>query len=442
MVYILKGNPMKQAIAALLVLSALRPAFAAQDDQVEPVEMPIEAYWKEGLRFRTKDGSFEGRVGGRAILHYRSLWDRPDDDTAPFRSVPDSFFARQIRFETEGTVYKEFGYKVQTEFSTGNFNQPAGTGPSNVTGTLRDAWVEWRRWKELYVRIGQFYEPISQEDFTSTRFIDFAERSPMNRLAPGRETGLEIYGTLLDNHFTYFLMVSNGGAVLNDQGRTVADRDDEKELAGVVWFRPFTSTDGFLRRLRVGVGGSVGDVDMVDGAGFDLISTELSILYLNAPAAAPDFDGRRVRIVPQLSWPMGPFSLSAEYLWREDELASGAPEDDLESRGWYLYGTLLLTGEEKNPEQRVVPLGEWGAVELTLRASRVEIRNAFEAGISTPGGNSEEMMSVTAGVNWWVRRFFRLTLNVVREDYQDDLDFDNSTEEWLWGVIFRAQVDF
>jgi phosphate-selective porin OprO/OprP len=403
--------------------------------------MPIEMYFKDGLRFRTKDGNFEGRFGGRLLGHSRTVFDRPDDDTAPTRSVPDTFFVRQARLETEGTFYKEFGYKAQVDFGSGLFNQSTGAGPSSVSGTLRDGFVEWKRWPELQVRLGQFFEPFSQEDMCSTRFIDFVERSPLNRLAPGREIGLQLFGTALESQVAYFLMLSNGGALLNDQGRAVVDRDDEKEVAGLVRWSPFLKSDEtFLKGLRLGLAGTIGSADSQAGSGFDLVTTELSVLYLDSTSGL--LDGRRWRLDPQLSWAIGPFSLRGEYVWREDELDEAAPESDLESSGWYAAATWLLTGESKKPEDRVVPGGEWGAVEVVLRAAGVDVENAFDAGIASPVGNSEEVTTITGGVNWWVTRNVRLSMNVVHERYDDDLAFDNRTEDSLTGLLFRGQIDF
>lgn len=95
---------------------------------------------------RTKDGNFEARIGGRVLTPYRDVLDRPDDDTTPFWSVPDTAFVRQARFEMEGTLFKDWGFKVQTDFGTGAFSQSAATlTAASVTGTLRDAFVEWKR---------------------------------------------------------------------------------------------------------------------------------------------------------------------------------------------------------------------------------------------------------------------------------------------------------
>jgi phosphate-selective porin OprO and OprP len=424
------------ALATALLLSLAQ-------DPAKTDETPVEVYLKDGLRFRTKDGSFQGRIGGRFIGHYRAVFDRPDDGTAPLRSVPDAAFIRQIRFETEGLFRQEWGYKVQVDFPSGQYNQPAGTGPSGVSGTLRDGYVEWRRHPELMLRLGQFFESISAEDASSTRFIDFAERSIMNRLLPGRELGLEARGTLFDGVLGYFAMLSNGNALLVDQGRAVTDSNDEKELSALVHVKPFAADgpDG-LKGLRLSLGASITDQDDVPSQNFDLISTELSIQYLDSIAGGPALDGRRWRVVPQMAWPIGPFAVRAELLLRKDDLADGAAESAIESRGFYGSVSCILTGEVKVLEDRIVPLGGWGAVEVLARYARLKADGVFDAGLALQAGNSDEATSVTVGANWWAARNVRFTLNVIRESYEDKLEFDGRTEDAFWGLLARAQIDF
>ncbi len=416
---------------------APRPAAASPDGS------PLEATWKDGLRFRSKDGAFEAHVGGRIVLHARTIFDRPDDDTAPLRSVPDSAFFREAYLEADATIYKEFGVKVQADFRTGTINQTTGAAPSSIQGNLKDGYVSWKRWEEFNLRLGQFYEPISQEDQTSFRFVDFAERSVMNRLLTGRETGLEFRGTIDGGLLSYRLMFANGNSLLNDQGRGVVDREDEKQVAGRVMVRPLVhSGEPLLAGLELGLGGSIEDVDNLPIAAFDLTTTELSVLYLDSTGAGT-FDGRRTRLVPQFSWALGPALVRGEYLIRRDELDDTFADRDLESGGWYVYATWLVTGEAKKPETRVAPSGDGGAVELALRIARIEVDNALENGFFAAGaGNAERVTSVTGGVNWWIRSSVRLTLNAVREEYGDALQFERRKEGFLWGLIGRAQIDF
>jgi phosphate-selective porin OprO and OprP len=426
----------------------------AQDKPAEPkTEMPkaeapkqekspVDVWFEDGIRFKSKDGNFEGRLGGRYLVHYRTIFDRPEDTAAPLRDLPNTFFTRQARIDLEGTIMKDWGFKVQVDFGSGITNQPAGTAASNVSGTLRDGFVEWKRWKEFQIRFGQFFEPLSQEDISSTRFIDFAERSPMNRLFPGREIGIQFAGALMSNELTYAVMLCNGNALLNDGGRAVNDGNDQKEVGGYLRYSPFLNGDSFLKGLRLGLAGSYGQVQNVSAAGMDLITTELSVLW--AEATAGTFDDYRGRLSPQLSYTCGPFALRGEYVYRVDKLASNALlPDKLHTKGWYMYATYILTGENKVVENRIVPTGDWGAVELAFRVSRVHIEDAVASGIFAANPpNADTATSFTLGVNWWVTRNVRFTLNFVREKFDERLGFDTEQRSMLMGAILRAQIDF
>jgi phosphate-selective porin len=223
----------------------------------------------------------------------------------------------------------------------------------------------------------------------------------------------------------------------------VTDSNDEKELAGLVHVRPFAAGDiDVLRGLRLSLGGSVTDQDDVPSQNLDLISTELSIQYLDSVAGGPAFDGLRWRLVPQFAWPIGPFCVRGEYLHREDELAEGAAEDEIVSRGWYATASYILTGEDKVLDDRIAPKGEGGAVELLFRYAHLKVDHVFDAGLAPRAGNSDEVASFTAGVNWWVTLNVRLSLNAIHEVYDEDLAFDHRTEDKFFGLIFRGQVDF
>ncbi len=401
--------------------------------QAQPQEVPVELTYKDNLKIRTKDGEYDGYLGGFSRLHARTIVDRPDDTTDPRRSLPDTVFLRQARIDHGATVHRDWGYRVVVDFTTGQYNQSTGASASPSGVSLRDAWIEWRRFPEFTIRLGQFYEPVSAEELASSRLVEFAERSPLNRLAPGRDLGIEAYGSLLDNVVSYYLMASHGGGTLQDQGRSVADTNDEKELAGLLFVRP-------LPFLRLGAGGSIGEVDSVDAGTFDLITTELSLFHLDSTTGT--LDGRRWRGDGSLLLFGGPASLRVEVLARGDELQSGMGRDEVRSLGAYAAATVYLTGEDKVPDTRVTPLREWGAIELSARAARLRARNAFESGIALPGGNAEAVTAWTLGVSWWYARFLRVTVDLEYERFSDRLDFDDRTARSLTGLVARVQLDF
>jgi phosphate-selective porin OprO/OprP len=395
-------------------------------------ETPLDVFYKDGLRFKTRDGTFEGYLNGYLRIHGRTIFDRPDDGTAPLRTVPDTIWMREARLETGGTFNKKWAYRFQLEFDSGAYNQSTGAAPSGVTTLLQDGWVEWRADRAFNVRLGQFQIPCSAEEYDSTRAQRFAERSPMNRLVPGREMGLEVHGGLLENRLTYLAAVCHGQGYLKDKGRGTVDGDDEKEAAFLLHAFP-------LDNVRLSLGGSIGGVDDTPASNFDLISYGLTVLYLDSTAGT--FDGLRKRGSAAVTAWSGPAGLRAEILYREDGLKD-SPEDDLESLGWTVSGSLLLTGEDHDPFKRVVPGRDWGALELAVRYARVDVRNAFDAGIAAPAGNSEKVSETTVALTWWHGEHLRVTLQATHEEFEDPLRFDNREEDSLIGLVARVQLNF
>jgi phosphate-selective porin len=393
--------------------------------------LPVRVRYGDRLEFSTEDGTFEGYLSGFVRVHGRTIFDRPDDRTPPLRTIPDSVFLRQARLETGGLYEGRWAYRVQVDFRTNPPGQSDGTLADSTGALLRDGWLEWRASPAFTLRVGQYFAPCTGEEMTSSRFLELADRSPLVRLMPGRELGVEAYGSLFEEALHYFVMVSNGGALVNDQGRSVSDANDEKELSGLVFVRP-------LAGLRLGLGGSISDQDGVDGSDFDLTTPELSVLWLNSTAGT--FDGRRSRIDLSLLAYRGPVSLRGEVLWRRDDL-EGSPEGELESGGWFATGSWFLTGETKTPDERVTPANDWGALELGARLCRVRVPNAFEAGLAG-AGDSEGVTAYTVAATWWIGRHLRLSVDLIREVYDDPLRFDGRTDRSLTGLLARAQLEF
>ena len=75
----------------------------------------------------------------------------------------------------------------------------------------------------------------------------------------------------------------------------------------------------------------------------------------------------------------GPWSVLAEYVRSEvNSPATGDPGFN----GWYVTGSWVVTGDYRPYDRkagyarRVLPLGEWGAIELVVRIGRVDLDDA------------------------------------------------------------------
>ena len=419
------------------------PQKSKEDNSPGSGEPVITASLRDGVHFRSADGNLDITLAGYAGIHYRFTAHRPQDNA---RTLPDSWFIRQLRPELFGTIYKDFDFRVQLDFPTGN--GLAGT-PSAATGTVQDAYIGWKYYPQASIRLGQFKEPFGQEQTTPDRFLDFDERSQGDRFVPSRDLGAMIYGKLFDGILGYEAGYFNGN------GRGLTDANKGKELAGRIRLQPFaTAPDGFLfKHLRFGIAGTTGTVQnasVATATGLDVTSANLGILFLDSTAGT--FDGARKRLGGEFTWNIGPVGIRGEVWRRVDHVNVGAFDNErLEITAWNASLSWLMTGEQKPVETRVSPAesfdprtGDWGALELAVRVDRLRIDDdVFALGIAPRAGNANVVTGTTIGLNWYLTRHIRISPNFVWEVFDDPVAFAGGrTDRHFIGGILRFQLEF
>ena len=153
-------------------------AIKALDEHVsDPAEGKLHINEK-GIKFESKDGNFEMAINGRMqvdsqmnVANAKAFKDSAQVGTADPKDggqLADGVNIRRARLGVEGTYYKDFEYKFEYDFSRGN-----GTVAAGIT----DAYVNWKGYDPLGVKVGSFKEPFSLEEATSNRWITFIERN-------------------------------------------------------------------------------------------------------------------------------------------------------------------------------------------------------------------------------------------------------------------------
>jgi len=131
---------------------------------------------EDGADFRSKDGRFRLELAGR--LHADAAIF--DDDNTP---LEDGTNVRRARLGAALTLFRDLTLKYQYEFVD--------------DGRVLDASLTYEGWDPLEIKIGQFREPFSLEELTSSNNITFMERALPNEFARGYNTGIAIstYGS-------------------------------------------------------------------------------------------------------------------------------------------------------------------------------------------------------------------------------------------------------
>jgi phosphate-selective porin len=160
--------------------------------------------------------------------------------------------------------------------------------------------------------------------------------------------------------------------------------------------------------------------------------------------------GPRQRVGAEANWINGPFSVKGEFInVREAREQQGIYLDDLPaklSRGWYVTGTWVLTGEKKEggvEPQKPIFAGGFGAVEIAARFEQIRFgTNTSGEGFSSPRSpalRSQSDRAMTFGLNWYANRYVKVQAGGIRETLEDSLRGPISGRNRFWTGILRLQ---
>lgn len=245
-------------------------------------------------------------------------------------------------------------------------------------------------------RLGQYKTPVGWEDGNiSTGDVSFLERSlPEQAVYEGRRVGLEwlyqgIPHWLIQTAFFTRHDLNDDAAGETFAGRVVyapvqaagevvhlglsASRELRDDRTGRIRARPEVN----LTPVRLVDTGTLDGVDRLDRQGLEA------------------------------AWIHGPLLVQGEYLAMQ---AIRPRAGDFHSRGYYVFGTWLLTGESRGYKagsvSGVTPRREWGAWELALRYATLDLDDG-----AVMGGREHDW---TLGVNWYLGTHFKLQANYIR----------------------------
>ena len=164
---------------------------------------PMAPRWDNGLILESKNKDFIIRVGGRTQVDTGFFGASSSLVNTPIGkggvgNVEDSTELRRARLRVEGTMWEVVGWAAEYDFSNaanvsnipGNppgfpssvqgtgFPTPGNQGPLAIVPSITDLYVTVTKMPIGNFRVGNFKEPIGLEHLTSSRWLDFMERSP------------------------------------------------------------------------------------------------------------------------------------------------------------------------------------------------------------------------------------------------------------------------
>ena len=424
------------AVVALLGLSLIVPTSVAA--QADPDQGP-----KSGVYWRNRPSIQLGplRVDLRLKLQMDQRWFDPEIGE-------DDFDFRVRRWGISGEISNDIEFQIDRDFQR--------------LGRWRDVFVNWRTFRQFEVMGGRFKVPFGHEELIGITDVDFAFRTLVSTtIPPARDKGVMVHGRFLQRGFTYQV------GVFKDDGDNGRLQEPQFVLSGDIPgvgpsfaarvtatpLRPLAET---FEDLRVGFAYGVADVP--EG----LNSLRGETVYGTESFFEPVYvKGRRTRVGAEVNYTPGPLGLTAEWMRASEERQNqGLRSDDLSdllTTGWYVKATYFLTGEEKdsfnnNPRNPLFE-GGFGGVEVGVRYEKLGFESEEKIGPAFPNPraahilpNSDQVW--TFGVNWFVNRWVRVTVNSIREEFEDP--FRTPIPETLeapgvtkfWSGVARLQIVF
>jgi phosphate-selective porin OprO/OprP len=268
-------------------------------------------------------------------------------------------------------------------------------------------------------RAGEFKTPVGWEDGnTSTGATMFLERAlPEHAVYEGRRAGVEWQKDVASKWLLQAAWFARGDLNANADGTTIAGRavfTPVRRASAVVHLGLSASReerDGRIARVRARPEVALTPVRLVD------TGTLQGVEHID-------------RVGLEAGWLRGPLLVQGEYLTLR---ARRPAAQDFTSQGGYVTAAWLLTGKAHGYKgssfTNPVPAHPWGAVELALRFSTLDLDDG-----GVPGGREHDW---TLGLNWYLGQHFKLQANYIRAfSDRGDLHVDPRI------FALRAQVAF
>lgn len=418
--------------------------------------------------FETKDKAFRIHLGGRLQPEVVfGAGTRPDDSTqsveqgkggtGPFL---EGFNFRRVRLDVDGWLFEVVDFRFEVDFANTPFNTGVAPGLRTDAGTptntqpfsnIFNAPAPAEMWASVnYIpgigtfRVGNQKPVIGLEHLTSSRFLDFMERSIGFDIYYNRNNGFEpgflIGNTTEDERFTWALCAtrtSNGPFGFNQGGGAW-------DYTGRVTWLPYYEDNG-RNMIHLGLGGKYQTLDRSTGVGVANLNGRWALR--NAQAGLQDvvtFANLQAHdqqiIQPELFINLGPWSFQAEYIASRvvgvtkfntqlTPAPVAIPSTSFFSQSAYVQALYFLTGESRPygksyvhssgpAPTRVVPFrnyfwvagegGGWnpfqsGAWQVGARYSYSDLNDG-----PIVGGIIHE---VTLGVNWFLNPNMKVQWN-------------------------------
>lgn len=351
--------------------------------------------------------TLETPVFSRPGLHGRLILDGASYNND--KTVMDSGgVVSSARISINGKIKSTWDYVLQYEF--------AGKG------SLKNAWLRNRLADSGRVRVGQFQEPFSLDELTSSRYSTFIENALPTAFSPGSHMGISF-----DKH-GQLGNISTG--LFGESANSYASNPTDGGWGASM--RITTSPDLDDRQLfHLGLSASYRKAGNKHTLRFHSHpETSVTTDYLVNTGKIRDVDSHSL-IGLEGAWVGGPWTVQTEYMRADVNRTTGS---DLVFSGGYIFASWFVTGESRPYSKhsgtfgRVIPKNG-GALELAARYSSLNLADS-----SVHGGKER---NITLGVNYYFNPYVRCMAEYVLINVDS-----RSGSEHPRALLARLQYDF
>ena len=422
-------------------LQALKKPSDNAEKKPDPLSMSSK--WNNGIEIQSADKNFKVHVGGRT--QFDGIWIQDNDNLAGAggSGSDDAVNFRRGRLRVDGSMYDFIEWACEYDF-VNNVNDNVGLQPGTEQNVVHvpaptDLWVNFSKVPVLgNIRVGNYKEPIGMEHLTSSRYLEFMERSYNQDAFTGAfnngfTPGIGAYNTYGEEYGTwatgFFKNTTNAFAFNTGDGEYAWT----SRLTYLLWYE-----EEGAELLHVGVAGSIRSPDN-DQARY---RTRMSLR--NGPGAlnpvVADTAGfacsQQDFLQAEAALNHGPLCVQAEYLaaWNQDVIGNygafnGVPLGTELVHGGYAEVLYFLTGEHREYERKAGAFGRvkprenfsWnggaGAWQVGARYSHLDLN-----GDGLLGGRVDDL---TIGLNWYLNPNLKFQGNYVltwRDNVRSDVD--------------------
>jgi len=404
-------------------------------------EKKSEGSVSKKLELVSPDGKSTMKLSGRVQLDYRYF------DADPQSTEEESEFnIRRAYLGVDGKYNEYIGYKLVGSFSGST--------------KLDEALINLGYFKPAQLMFGQFKTSMSLEERTSSRFLNFTERSYVNNagITEGKDTGVALHGTPTKG-FNYSLAVVNGYG--QNEG-TSDSSDDSLAYIGHADVDLATMNKWEDKVFHIGASAKMQDIDVSNY--MSTVKMEQSSIgkgyKFYAASANSGVTKTDLRTFGgELAFANGPWKVQGEYASTNFD----SNLDDQDVKAYYLEAAWLITGENYSDSyksksmggkfDRIKPYSNFnpengkgiGAWEVALGYSKFDASDITEAsaGYDITAAMANEAKTWRAGLKWILDPNTRIMLSYTDTDFDvsgNTSAYTGITDEQA--INLRTQFDF